>query len=75
MEKNLSEMDSGARIIIGIILAVIYTGYAGIPLSYPLNWALLALAVVMLVTGILGFCPIYKALGMSTVEKPAKKKV
>lgn len=71
MEKNISDMEGGLRIVIGIVLALVYTGSLGIAVVAPLSWVVLALAVIMLVTGIFGFCPIYKLLGINASGTPA----
>ncbi|MDD5337162.1 MAG: DUF2892 domain-containing protein [Candidatus ainarchaeum sp.] len=72
MEKNMSDIDGGVRVVLGIILALVYTGTLGISVTYPLSWVVLALAVVLLLTGIFGFCPLYKLLGISTAKNGGK---
>ncbi|MFA5077279.1 MAG: DUF2892 domain-containing protein [Candidatus Micrarchaeia archaeon] len=72
MEKNISDIDGGVRIVLGIIFALIYTGTLGVSVTYPLSWVVLALAVILLFTGIFGFCPLYRLLGISTAKNGGK---
>ena len=63
MSSNLGVLDRLVRIAIGVALIA----YA-IPVSFTpgeLNW-LGWIGVVPLVTGIFGFCPVYRLLGFST---------
>ena len=68
MKKNLHSIDRLVRIIFALVLAVLIfngtlTGFAAILLGI--------FAVVFLATGIISFCPLYKAVGISTLkEKP-----
>ncbi|CZE46136.1 YgaP family membrane protein [Campylobacter geochelonis] len=54
----MSKLDKTLRIIIGIIILVVFGAI------YPTWWALIGL--IPLITGLVGFCPIYKILGIST---------
>ncbi|MEJ5927438.1 DUF2892 domain-containing protein [Corynebacterium sp. H128] len=62
MTKNEGTIDRTLRgvlaIVAGICAATVATG--------PLQVILWALAVLMAVTAAAGFCPLYRALGMST---------
>jgi uncharacterized membrane protein HdeD (DUF308 family) len=63
MKSNVSNLDRIIRVILGIALGALYftstiTGIAGI--------IALVLGVVFLVTGIVGFCPLYALLKLST---------
>ena len=60
MKVNIGPGDRWFRIIGGIILIVVF----GWLKSW---WALVG--VVLLITGILNFCPIYYILKMSTAKK------
>ena len=63
MKRNMSKLDGVIRITVAMIIAFI--GYFEI---LPLAWiiGLGILAAIFLFTGVSGFCPIYKAFGMST---------
>ncbi len=66
MKKNLGSSDRFIRIAIAAVLGALYfsgtiTGTWGI--------VLLVVGAVFLVTSFIGWCPIYKALGLSTANK------
>ncbi|HRH50337.1 MAG TPA: DUF2892 domain-containing protein [Panacibacter sp.] len=63
MKRNIGSADRITRIIIAAIIAVLYftstiTGTWGI--------VLMVAAGIILLTGIINFCPIYYALGINT---------
>lgn len=62
MEQNVGGIDRDARIVMGI-------GIIGLGIYYQ-SWLGL-LGVPILITGILGYCWLYKFLGISTC--PVKK--
>ncbi len=57
MEKNIGVLDKSVRIILGIVMLV-----AG--LIFQSWWWLLGLAPLL--TGILGYCPLYTLMGFNT---------
>jgi hypothetical protein len=60
---NESTADRIVRVVVGIALAVLaITGSVAAPLVYVV-WAVAAIA---LVTGIVGFCPLYAVLRIRT---------
>ncbi|WP_168013826.1 YgaP family membrane protein [Halomonas salinarum] len=60
MKKNLGSIDKILRIVIGVILiGLVVTGSIG-----AWGW----IGVVPLVTGLLGSCPLYALLGISTCK-------
>lgn len=66
MKKNMGTIDRGIRILLAVIVAILYligsiTGVAAIILGI--------LAVVVLTTGLTGFCPLYVPLKISTMKK------
>jgi hypothetical protein len=63
MEKNLGEIDRGVRAVVGVVLlAMMFT--------WPHTlWGLVG--IVPLSTAVLGFCPLYRILGLST--RPLKQ--
>ena len=63
---NEGTMDRAARIIIGAVLLAMFFLYPDASLRY---WTLLG--IVPLITGLVGSCPVYTLLGMSTC--PVKK--
>lgn len=60
MKKNVGTLDKIARIVIGaILIGMASTGMIGV-----WGWV----GVVPLVTGLLGNCPLYALLGISTCK-------
>lgn len=58
MTRNESTLDRSARIVLGLILlSLVFVG----PQSL---WGLVGL--IPLTTGLAGFCPLYRLLGIST---------
>jgi hypothetical protein len=56
--QNEGKIDRAIRIIIGaILIALVFVGP-----QTPWGW----LGVIPLVTGLVGFCPLYKLLGINT---------
>lgn len=64
MKKNVGSADVIIRIVLGIIIAVL--GFV-----YQSWWGLLA--IVLVGTALINWCPIYAALGLSTRGAAAKK--
>ncbi len=63
MKINESGMDRVIRAVLGIILLVVYIAA---PSLGGLGIVLAVLGAVALLTGIVGFCPLYKLLNIST---------
>lgn len=65
MIKNIGQTDKIIRIVLALVLAgldwfeVVKGGF---------SWILSLIAIVLLVTAFIGFCPLYKILGKSTCE-------
>jgi hypothetical protein len=70
MEKNVGNTDKLARILIGAVAGVISLAILGgmIETTMLLSPVLGLVALIMLVTGFTNTCPIYRALGMSTLR-------
>lgn len=61
---NEGTIDRAVRIVIGLgLLSLVFIG----PQS-PLGW----IGLVPLATGLLGFCPLYKLVGLNTCPMPKK---
>jgi hypothetical protein len=70
MKKNMGALDRTVRILIAIILGIlILTG----KISGTLAWVLGIISVVFLLTSIIGWCPLYVPLGISTIKKEDKQ--
>ena len=66
MKKNMSSLDRILRVIIAVLVGVLY--FLGV---LPGVWAIVlgVLAVIFLLTGFIGFCPLYTLFGFSTQKK------
>lgn len=67
MKKNMGTIDRIIRILLAIAVVILYitgsiTGYAAIILGI--------LAIVFIITSLIGFCPLYVPLKISTIGKP-----
>lgn len=73
MHANVGTADRIIRIVAGIALALVVL-FAGIPLfaSGVWYWIGLAVAAILVATAIVGFCPLYGILGVSTCRVPAR---
>lgn len=63
MTKNVGKIDRIARIVLGVILA--YLDYSG-TVTGGFSWLLSVVAVILILTAVLSFCPLYTLLGMNT---------
>jgi DUF2892 family protein len=58
MKRNEGNLDRILRIILGVVLlALVFVGP-----QTPWGWV----GIIPLATGLVGFCPIYRILGLST---------
>lgn len=65
MIKNEGGLDRIVRVVIAV-LATVWAFATGI--GSVLGIVLLAVAVIMLVTAAVGFCPLYRLLGVNTTR-------
>jgi len=68
MKKNMAIADRIFRVVLVALVAVLYFSHVLSPVAAII---LGVLAVVFLLTSIVGTCPIYLLLGISTKRKPA----
>lgn len=69
MKKNMGTADRIIRTIIAIVVAVLYfTGQISDTAAIILG----LLAIVFLLTSLMGSCPLYMPMGLSTKKKAAK---
>jgi hypothetical protein len=66
MKKNMGSLDKAIRILVAIVLAVLFFTNA---ISGIMGIILLVLAVVFVLTSLIGFCPLYWPLGINTRKK------
>lgn len=64
-KNNMGKADRIIRVILGVLLI----GNVFFALQHPIGWV----GVILLITGILGICPLYSLLGINT--KSAAEKV
>ncbi len=65
MKKNMGKIDAVIRIIIGAVLAYLfYNNY----ITGTLGIFLLSLSGVLVITGFMGWCPLYRLFGLRTCE-------
>lgn len=65
MKKNLGSLDKKVRILIAIAVAVLY--YFNV-ITGMFAYILMALAIILLVTSFINFCPLYTILGINTCK-------
>jgi Protein of unknown function (DUF2892) len=63
MKKNVGSTDKIIRILLAIVFAALF--FTG-TVTGVLGYVLLALGAIFVLTSLVGFCPIYAVLGMST---------
>ena len=66
MKKNIGTIDKVVRILIAVAVAVLYFTHI---ISGTLGIVLLILAGVLVLTSLVGICPIYLPFGLSTMKK------
>jgi hypothetical protein len=65
MTKNMSNLDKGIRVIVAAVVALLY--YFNV-IEGTLAYILMAVAIILLVTSLINFCPLYRVLGISTCK-------
>ena len=65
MTHNTGNADRIVRVVLAIVFAV-----AGVALGGTLGIVSFVLAAVMLVTAAVGFCPLYRLVGVNTCKVP-----
>ncbi|OAV30241.1 hypothetical protein AO368_0892 [Moraxella catarrhalis] len=61
MKANLHQVDRIIRIVIGIALILL-------PLFAVIGWWGYVVGTILLATGLINFCPIYRLLGINTCK-------
>jgi fatty acid desaturase len=65
MKKNMGGADRIIRVIFAVIIAVLY--FTGV-ITGTLGLILLIVAAIFILTGLIGFCPLYLLFGGSKKE-------
>ena len=69
MKKNMGNSDRAIRLIVVAVIATLF--FTGV-LQGAIGTVLMVLAVILLLTSLAGFCPIYAPFGLRTRKgKPA----
>ena len=63
MEKNVGTIDKSIRIFFALLFISLY--FTGV-VTGVLGIILLCLALIAIIVSFIGFCPLYKPLGMNT---------
>ena len=66
MQKNMGGTDRMLRIILAVVFAILY--FTG-PVTGTVVIFLLLLGGILLLTGVVSFCPLYVLLGIRTCRK------
>ena len=65
MKKNVGNVDKSIRILLAIAVALLYSFDA---IEGTLAYILMAVAIILLVTSLLNFCPLYRLLGINSCK-------
>ena len=68
MEKNIGTNDRTVRVVIGTLL--LYAVATGMVVQEIAMYVFGFIGLMMLVTAVLGYCPLYPILNMNTASKP-----
>jgi hypothetical protein len=66
MKKNMGTIDKVIRILVAVVVVILY--FTNV-ISGTVGIILLALSAIFVITSILGFCPLYLLLNLSTRKK------
>lgn len=64
---NEGTADRIIRVILGLVL--IYVAYAPLHAHHLLRYLVYIIGAIVLITGLVGFCPLYALLGIRTCPK------
>lgn len=66
MKKNMGTIDKVIRILIAVVIAILFFTKV---IEGVLGIVLLVLAVIFVLTSLIGFCPLYTPLKINTGKK------
>jgi hypothetical protein len=66
MKKNIGTIDKAVRILIAAVVVLLY--FTNV-ISGTLAIILLVLSAVLVITSMIGFCPLYLLFGLATKKK------
>lgn len=65
MTKNMGNADKLVRVLIAAVIGVLY--YLD-KIQGTLAYVLMAVAIILLITSLVNFCPLYKLIGVNTCK-------
>lgn len=65
MTTNMGKFDRGLRIAVALLLLVLAFG-TGFAAAGVLHWLFILIAVVFVLTALVGYCPLYSVFGIKT---------
>lgn len=72
---NVGSLDRAIRVVVGIALLILpFIPAASLASLGPWLWVAAAAGLVLIATGILGFCPAYMLVGLRTCPLAQPKK-
>jgi hypothetical protein len=66
MKKNIGSLDSNIRITLAIVLSLLFLGKF---IVGALGIVAFVIGIVLLLTSLINFCPLYKLLGITTKKE------
>jgi len=72
MKKNVGTIDKVIRIVFAIVVITLFLTNV---ISGVLGIVLLAVSAILVITSMLGVCPLYIVMGLNTAEKTVNRKV
>jgi hypothetical protein len=72
MKKNIGTIDKVIRIVFAVAVIVLFLTNV---ISGVLGIVLLALSAILVVTSMIGVCPLYIVMGLNSVEKSTDSKL
>ena len=66
MKKNMGSYDKLIRLLAAIVLIILY--YRGV-LTGTIGIVVLIVALILTLTSLMGFCPLYTLFGLNTCKK------
>lgn len=65
MTKNMGSADKLVRVLIAAVIGILY--YLD-KITGTLAYVLMAVAIILLITSLVNFCPLYKLIGVNTCK-------
>lgn len=69
MKSNMSFTDKAVRILLALVVIILYV--TGV-ISGTIAIVLSALSAILILTSVIGFCPLYRLFGVSTLRRKSQ---